>query len=65
MMKPMTHREYYGLCQKISTKALTQIIETPIMNARLGKFQMATIRLVLRQRQQRFEANIAEREATT
>jgi hypothetical protein len=63
-MTRLTHREYYGSCQKLSTAALVQIIETPIMNARLTPFMKATIRLVLRQRQQRFEANIAHREAT-
>jgi hypothetical protein len=65
MMKPMTHRQYYGRVQKLSTAALVDIINAPEMHVHLTPFMKATIRLVLRQRQQRFEANIAEREATT
>lgn len=64
-MKHLTHRQYYGRVQKLSTAALVDIINAPEMHAHLTPFMMATIRLVLRQRQQRFEANIAHREATS
>ncbi len=64
-MSRFTHRQYYGRVQKLSTAALVDIINAPEMHSHLTPFMMATIRLVLRQRQQRFEANIAEREATT
>ena len=64
MSLPMTHREYYDLVCRQPTATLTQIIETPAMNERMTPFMKATVRLVLRQRQERFEAAIAEREAT-
>lgn len=62
-MSHLTHREYYAFCQTRSYASLMQDLEAPIVP--LTPFMKATIRLVLRQRQQRFEANIAHREATS
>lgn len=64
-MSQFSYREYYLLVRKQRTAALEQILDTPAMHARLTRKHMEIIRLVLRQRQRRFEGIIAEREATT
>ena len=64
-MSQFNYREYYLLVRKQKTAQLEQILNTPIMHARLTRQHMEIIRLVLRQRQRRFEGIIAEREATT
>jgi len=57
-------RSYYNRCSKLPTSALVDISVSSDMHSSLTPFKLATIRLILRHRQQRFEANIAEREAT-
>ena len=64
-MSQFNYREYYLLVRRQGTAQLEQILNTPIMHARLTRKHMEIIRLVLRQRQRRFEGIIAEREATT
>jgi hypothetical protein len=50
-------RKYYNRCSKLPTSALVDISVSSDMHSSLTPFK-------LRHRQQRFEANIAEREAT-
>ena len=67
-------RSYYNRCSKLPTSALVDIsvssdmhssmIATEVAAPFLTPFKLATIRPILRHRQERFEATIAEREAT-
>ncbi len=61
-MSSFDARRYFNGCRKINTHALEQILATPRMHARLNRFQMDIIRLVLRQRQRKIDAITAERE---